>query len=267
MRAEVPLASVVVRTKNEESTIGRTLLAIANQSLKPHEIIVIDNASTDRTLEIAQNYTDKIINLDSRLPYNHAFACNTGIEHTTGNIAVLTNGHSTPVSSGWLQSATRHFADERVAGCSGFQYPVSRTPWELLRSKLLTNIIRSGIQGRNSISLANGIGLFNTVTGAVRRELWEKHQFDEDFSEWFCGGEDKDWAFYWYKQGYRFVTEPNFSVYHNHQGANTLKETFLHEFDYLMMYLGAYNRYKRNISGKPQEPVFMYYARGPYKED
>jgi glycosyltransferase involved in cell wall biosynthesis len=56
--------SVIVTTKNEESNIGNCLKSIKQQTFPCDqiEIIVVDNNSTDRTKEIAKEYTDKIYN-------------------------------------------------------------------------------------------------------------------------------------------------------------------------------------------------------------
>jgi len=58
--AASPLGSVVVTTKNEELKIASCLRSIQEQSYSPIEIIVVDNASTDRTKEIAREFTDKV---------------------------------------------------------------------------------------------------------------------------------------------------------------------------------------------------------------
>ena len=57
---KLPLVAVVVTTKNEEKNIRNCLLSIKEQSWKNIEIILVDNYSTDKTREIAKEFTDKI---------------------------------------------------------------------------------------------------------------------------------------------------------------------------------------------------------------
>src|SRR5688572_24829119 len=60
MTKQDPLISVIVTTKNNEPTIDPCLRSIADQSYKNIELIVADNSSTDRTPEIAKQYTDHV---------------------------------------------------------------------------------------------------------------------------------------------------------------------------------------------------------------
>ena len=260
---EMPSVSVIVRTRNEESTIQNTLETITQQSLRPQEIIIVDNGSIDRTIELAGNFCTTVVPVDPRLPYNHAYACNLGVNEARGEIVVMTNGHSTPISSEWLQSGVSRFTDKSIAGVSGYHYPRTSSPYEALRSRVLTMVARSNGHEPNSMSFLQGLKLFNTVSGAFRKDLWEQRNFDECFSSWYSGGEDKDWAFYFYKEGYQFVLDRNFSVFHSHDG--TEKEKLLREFDYLIMFSGAYNRYKRNVAGEYPAHYTGMPAEGPYR--
>jgi len=60
INVEIPLVSVVITTKNEEKNIRVCLESIKNQTWNSIETIVVDNASTDKTKEIAKEYTDKV---------------------------------------------------------------------------------------------------------------------------------------------------------------------------------------------------------------
>jgi len=56
----MPLVSVIITTKNEEKHIENLLQSIKRKTYKNIEIILVDNYSTDKTIEIARKYTDKI---------------------------------------------------------------------------------------------------------------------------------------------------------------------------------------------------------------
>lgn len=57
---------VFIPARNEEKWIGQTLKALKNQTLKPYKIIVVNDGSTDRTSEIAQEIGCCVINLPNR---------------------------------------------------------------------------------------------------------------------------------------------------------------------------------------------------------
>ena len=64
MKNKPPIVSVVIVTLNEEKHIGNCLKSIIAQTYPRDrlEIIVVDNASTDRTVLIAKKYTRKVYN-------------------------------------------------------------------------------------------------------------------------------------------------------------------------------------------------------------
>lgn len=55
-----PPVSVIVTTKNNEQIIERCLRSLKLQSYTPLEIIVVDNASSDHTQDIARHFTTKV---------------------------------------------------------------------------------------------------------------------------------------------------------------------------------------------------------------
>ncbi len=54
------MISVIIPTYNAKNVIEKLLDSILSQTIKAEEIIIIDSSSTDNTVEIARNYTDKI---------------------------------------------------------------------------------------------------------------------------------------------------------------------------------------------------------------
>ena len=76
--------SVVVPARNEELMIGLCLHSLLNQEVMPDEIIMVDNASDDRTVEIAERFEGIRIIQEARKGI--VFARNAGFDAATGEI-------------------------------------------------------------------------------------------------------------------------------------------------------------------------------------
>jgi glycosyltransferase involved in cell wall biosynthesis len=61
MMGSRPLVSIIVPSRNSDSTLSRCLESVRNQTYKDVEIIVVDNYSDDRTVEIAKTFRATII--------------------------------------------------------------------------------------------------------------------------------------------------------------------------------------------------------------
>jgi glycosyltransferase involved in cell wall biosynthesis len=75
-----PLVSVIIPTKNSSKTLVQCLESIKNQDYKNKEIIVVDNYSTDNTLEIAKRYTSTVYLLSPE----RSSQINYGVQKSSG---------------------------------------------------------------------------------------------------------------------------------------------------------------------------------------
>jgi glycosyltransferase involved in cell wall biosynthesis len=102
--AHAPRVSVVVPAHNAAATLGRTLETLAAQDLQePWEVIVVDDASSDATAEIARTAPGPVkVVSDGRL--GAAEARNRGVAAATGEAIAFTDADcfATP---GWLSAA------------------------------------------------------------------------------------------------------------------------------------------------------------------
>lgn len=80
----MPTISVIVPTYNAERTILETIKSVQQQTFPDFELIVIDDGSKDRTLEILQTIKDERLKIFSYENGGNALARNRGISHATG---------------------------------------------------------------------------------------------------------------------------------------------------------------------------------------
>ena len=91
MAADSPLVSIVVPTFNREGHIGRCLESIARQSYQDYEVVVVDNASSDGTVEVALGFdwrlnVSVLVNDSNR---ERSYSRNRGAEHARGKYVVF----------------------------------------------------------------------------------------------------------------------------------------------------------------------------------
>lgn len=86
-----PLISVLIPAYNREKYIGEALESVFAQSIDDVEIIVIDDGSTDKTIEVVQSYQDsRIVLLRNEVNKGISATRNHGLAHVRGKyIAML----------------------------------------------------------------------------------------------------------------------------------------------------------------------------------
>src|ERR1035437_4019229 len=83
------MISIIIPTRNEEKIIGITLAALKTKLSLPHEVIVTDGASTDKTVELAKMYADKVVEHNSPNRQTIAEGRNAGAGAATGEFLVF----------------------------------------------------------------------------------------------------------------------------------------------------------------------------------
>ena len=195
------MVSIIIRTKNEERWIAACLRAVFDQSYKDFEVILVDNNSTDKTVEKASAFDIKLVTVDRFRPGD---AINRGIEASVGEYIVCLSGHCIPTDSNWLAALLSGFDNENVAGVYGRQEPMAFTADMDKRDLLNTFGLDRRVQVKDSF--------FHNANSAIRRSIWETTPFDNKV----MNIEDRVWAEAILRQGYNLVYEPTASVYHHH---------------------------------------------------
>lgn len=194
-------ASIIIRTKNEERWIGACLKSVYEQDYPNFDVVLVDNASNDRTVDKARAYPVTLVNLDQFKP---GHAINEGIRHADGEILVCLSGHCIPKGKQWLRNLVAALEDESVAGVYGRQEPLSFSSALDKRDLYLTFGLDRIVQVKDSF--------FHNANSAFTRRVWERFPFDEQVTNI----EDRVWGRAVIDGGLKIIYEPEASVYHFH---------------------------------------------------
>jgi glycosyltransferase involved in cell wall biosynthesis len=207
------MISIVLRSKNEEKWIGRCLDSIKGQKMKDIDIILVDNNSDDRTVEIAESHKVNIIEISDE-EFTYGRALNVGINEAVYDTVALLSAHCVPVNELWADYLSSHFQStgaSKLCGVYGRQEPLPETS-SMDKRDLWTTF-------RDERVLQSKDYFFHNANSAIRKSLWQEVPFDEEIR----GVEDRDWGKRMINAGYSIIYEPNASVYHHHgihQGRN-----------------------------------------------
>ena len=84
--------SVIVPTYGVEKFIAAAVRSVLKQTYKDFELLIIDDGSPDRSIEIYQQFTDSRIKIIRQANRGLAGARNTGIRHSQGEYLAFLDG-------------------------------------------------------------------------------------------------------------------------------------------------------------------------------
>ncbi|MGX9355810.1 glycosyltransferase family 2 protein [Roseobacteraceae bacterium S113] len=150
----MPFASIIVPAFNVADTLSETLTSLSHQTVRDFEIIVVNDGSTDATLQVAHGFEGRgNIRVLSQANRGLAGARNTGIAAARGDFVGFCDAddHWTPSK---LQTHLDHFAETPDLGVSYSGSALMSQDGALLglsQSPKLTNITTVDILKRNPI--------------------------------------------------------------------------------------------------------------------
>lgn len=117
-----PRVSVVIPVRNDSRALRTCLAHLADQTVPPDEVIVVDNGSVDDSAELARSWGARVVS-EPRVGIPHAAA--TGYDAATGDLVLRCDADSR-VPRTWVEQGLRLLADPAVdaaTGCGRFDLP------------------------------------------------------------------------------------------------------------------------------------------------
>ncbi|NIJ34988.1 GT2 family glycosyltransferase [Sphingomonas oligoaromativorans] len=225
-RARVPglTASVVICTRDRHDELARCLASLPEQSLRPREVIVVDNASRDgRTREVALAAGVTYVREDRP---GLDFARNTGARTASSEIVAYTDD-DVLLHPRWLERLVAAFDEPSIAAVTGLVLPAElateaqrhfETYWGFGQGYLRRDFEPARFINRGSaVFPAWDIGAGASM--AFRRAVFDEvGLFDErlDVGQAGCSGDSE----YWYRllaHGHRCRYAPDSIAFHFHR--------------------------------------------------
>lgn len=133
---------IVIPTYNEEKFIALTLQSIVEQTVLPSKVVVVNDGSTDKTVEIVNSFVEKysfisVVNKSSdaiHLPGSKVIqAFQKGLETLDDNYDIMVKIDADLIfPSNYFETIIQHFqSDERIGMVGGFCYIEKNGDWIL----------------------------------------------------------------------------------------------------------------------------------------
>lgn len=250
--------SVVIPNWNGRLYLETCLNSLNNQDLSKHEVIVVDNGSTDGSVEFINRRfpKTKIVTLEENKGFSRAV--NEGIKRAKGKYILLLNND--------IEADPRLFRylHEAITTSAGADFFACRM-MDFQRRELIDGIgdgfprkgkaFRIGHGAKYGPSFHRRRSVFGACAGAAlyKKELFEVvGLFDEDF---FAYHEDADWNFRANLMGYRCHYIPQAVVYHM---GSTTTGGLINDFTVFYNIRNMINVIAKNM---PTVLLFKYFPR------
>jgi glycosyltransferase involved in cell wall biosynthesis len=134
--------SVIICAKNEEKNIASLIEILLNQNYPNYEILIIDDASSDKTQEIIEAYElsnskIKLVKVENNEAFwgNKKWALTLGIKAAKYENLLFTDADCKPTSENWIQEMTKNFQNEKTI-------ILGYSPYQKVKNSWLNKLIR-----------------------------------------------------------------------------------------------------------------------------
>lgn len=143
--------SVIICAKNEPENLKQNLPLIIQQDYSNFEIVLVDDNSSDDSLEIMESFTEKHKNIKivkvkpiDKFWGNKKYALTLGIKAASNNFLLFTDADCQPISKQWIKSMASNFTSSKslVLGYGGISSKKNSLLNKLIRYETLLTAVQ-----------------------------------------------------------------------------------------------------------------------------
>ena len=219
--------SVIIPTLNANTYLSTLVSTLRKQTLFPSEIIVIDSASSDQTVDTAAEM-GCIVKVIERKEFNHGGTRNLGAKLSSGEVLIFVSQDALPANKNFLLNLVQPIMDDaEIKATTARQVPhTSAFPPE----KFARNYNYPPVSHIRNFDDIDRLGIkaffFSNVASAIEREFFEEMG---GFPERVIMNEDMIFCAKVLQKGYSVAYVADAIVIHSHN--YTIRQTFNRYFD------------------------------------
>ncbi len=265
--------SFVILTWNSEKVIGPCLVSILTLTEQKYEIILVDNGSTDKTLEtinafLSENPEVTLKTIELEKNYGTTISRNLGIQQISGDSnyvcildsdTIINQEAMTELISALKENDKNAIAGPHMVNLAGEeQVTAKKIPTAMLKIKKAIPIRSIQIKGERQEKYDFSDGKRNYPAGylisacwMIRREAMEKiGPLDENI---FYSPEDVEYCVRAWEKGYRVLYCPNAHIIHATQRISKKKLFSKHNWEHIKGLIYFFRKY--NLFGNTEKII------------
>lgn len=201
----LPETSIVIRAFNEERWLPEVFHALARQTYRDFEVVLVDSGSLDHTREIGAAHGARIVQMRTE-DFTFGHSLNVGVRESRGAFIAIVSAHAIPADEHWLDRLVAPLRRPEVAMVYGGQ-----RGHEVSKYAECRDFERVFPDAPEEFDDEDKV-FANNANSAIRKSDWLEHPFDEGLP----GLEDMEWARWWTERGRAVVYEPRATIIHVH---------------------------------------------------
>ena len=225
LQSEEPLVSVIISNWNGKRYLKECLLSLKKQTYKNFEVILVDNGSTDGSVDyIKDNFGDFVKLIENETNLGFAEGNDIGIRNSSGKYILLLN-NDTKADPLWIEELIKVAeSDDKIGMCASKVLSLDN-PKTIDNVGLL--IYKDGLnRGRGRLEYDQGqydnieeVFLPSGCAALYRKKMLnEIGEFDKDF---FAYSDDIDIGIRGRLMGWKCMYVPKAVIYHKYSGSTS----------------------------------------------
>ncbi len=203
--------SVIIPVYNDAANLEKALLSLEGQRVRPLEVIVVDDCSTDDSPRVAARHATCV--LRNRLNSGPAVTRNRGIRRASGDVIAFMDADCT-ADEHWIENLLAAFAETDADAVMGrTRIPSSTVLGDCIAELGFPGGANAGFENIWKVTEDGYTDHITSCNFAARRETFSRYGvFDESFP--LAGGEDPELSLRWHRQGASILFRPSVLVWH-----------------------------------------------------